>query len=480
MKVTHLIILFIIFQYSCFSQDLYKEVSEKKLFENIKYLSKKELGGRLSGSIGYEKALQFAEKQFKSYGLKSERQNFLLEFNDILKPAVFQYENEQEKMDFKIGKDYILRCFSGSGNLNTDIVFCGYGISNHELGYDDYFGIDVKGKVVIVFKQNPEWEINDTTKWTAIYPRDKALIAFSHGAIGIIFVSKPNDANPQSIIGSSMENHSIDQVNIPQIHATIETINKIFESNNFDIKALQSDIDKNKTPKSFALKGKVKININTNYVKQQPTSNLYAIIEGSDSLLKNEYLILGAHLDHVGVQAEDVYFPGANDNASGSATILELARVFSLHKIKPKRSIIFVLFAAEENGMLGSKYFAENCPVPVKNVVSMFNFDCIAHGDSILVRCGELFPELWNIAKENNKYINMMVDKTTNSSVADAEAFFKEGIPTLYFVTTNTYTHLHLQTDTPETINKQLHRKITQLAYLTTLNVANTNKTFWH
>ncbi len=197
------------------------------------------------------------------------------------------------------------------------------------------------------------------------------------------------------------------------------------------------------------------------------------MIEGSDPDLKKEYLIIGAHLDHVGSQAGKIYFPGANDNASGSAALLQIAREFSKAQKKPKRSIIFVFFAGEEQGLYGSKYFSENMKFSKEKVKAMINLDCVGYGDSIQIGGGESAPTFWNIAKQiDNGNDKLLVTRTWKGGGADAESFYEKGIQTLYFVTTNSYKHLHMLSDKPETLNKNLFEAITKLAFKTIANIA--------
>lgn len=456
-------------------------ITKEDLLKTVTYLSSKELNGRMAGSKGYNKAADYAADIFKRLGLKpaGEKgyfQNFNIETNEIKSPCKLSiYKANVKVKDLKLGVDYVCRGFTGSGKIKTEVVFCGYGISKPELGYDDYKEINVKDKIVLIFKQNPDWQIANN-KWDEAYARNKAAVAFKHGAVGVLFVSRPNDKEVQGIIGSVMDGNNPQNTKMPQLHISVKAANEFLTGMKNDLSKLQTEIDNNKSPFSIALQTIAEINVNARYTPKANTMNIIGMIEGSDPVLKNEYLILGAHIDHVGGQAGEIYFPGANDNASGSALILQLAKAFSINEIKPKRSVIFILFTAEENGMLGSKYYAEHPVVPIEKTVAMFNFDCIAHGDSILVRCGDIYPELWKIAKtQNENNIKMMVKQTTNTSVADAEAFHLKAIPTLYFVTTNTYEFLHMTTDTVNTLNGNLYEKITKLAFLTAFDVASGN-----
>ncbi len=212
------------------------------------------------------------------------------------------------------------------------------------------------------------------------------------------------------------------------------------------------------------------------------TMNVVGLLEGSDPQLKDEYLIIGAHLDHVGSQA-GLLFPGANDNASGSAAVIQLANAFSLDNMKPKRSVLFVLFASEEQGLFGSKHFVDNlnllageAGINPEKIIAMFNLDSIGYGDSIQVGNGKSSPELWNLAdKIDEANSNLMVKDTWNGGGADLTPFYEKEIPGLYFVSKYSYDHLHLPTDLPETLNPSLYENLVKLVYLTAREVANSS-----
>ena len=438
--------------------------------QTVKYLSSKELAGRLPGHTGYTKAANFIANEFAKLKLKPGGnncyfQNFKIEYNEILAPEHFSVICKNKKINYQLGTDYVYRGFTGAGKFITNVVFCGYGLSEPDSAYDDYTGIDVKNKIALVFKYNPKWK-----NFPNGYPREKAITAAKHGAVGILFVSFPNDPVPQKLIGSVLHGSGEQMTDFPQIHIELHVVDKLFESSGFTLKQLQSVIDSTRKPFSVPLENKVDLEVHTKYEKEKEVPNVVGILEGGDSVLKNEYIILGAHLDHVGNQAGKIFFPGANDNASGSAAVLEAARKFVSLKEKPKRSVIFVLFASEEQGLNGSSYFADH----MSSVKAMINLDCIGYGDSIQVNGGKSFPDLWKIVKEiDMKNDKLLVSRTGNGVGADAEPFFKKGIPTLYFVTTNSYQHLHLLSDTWETINQKLLEAVTRLSFLTAIEMCN-------
>ena len=447
-------------------------INKFELYQTVQYLASKDLNGRLPGSNGYTKAANYIAFQFKLLGLKSNIDNnyfqkLNVEYNEILAPEHFSIIKNGKTVQYKIGPDYVYRGFTGAGKLTAPVVFCGYGIDQPELGYNDYSGIDVKDKAVMVFKYNPKWNLNGKPFING-NPREKAIVASRHGAVGILFVSYPNDADPQKPIGSMINGKGEQMLNFPELHIALNVASDIFEGTNHTLKELQTLIDSTRKPFSLSLNNKVDLEVHTNYQKEREVVNVIGILEGTDPVLKDSFLVLGAHLDHVGSQAGKIYFPGANDNASGSAALLQIARAFKESNIKPKCSIAFVFFASEEQGLNGSKYFISHLPYPVKHVSYMLNFDCVGFGDSIQVFGGKSFPELWHIVKQiDDNNDKLLVSETGEGGGADAEPFFRNGIKTLYFVSTNSYKHLHQLSDAPETINKELLAAITKLGYKT-------------
>jgi len=354
--------------------------------------------------------------------------------------------------------------------VKAPVAFCGYGISQPEDGYDDYQGMDVKGKVVMMFKQMPTWKLNKKD-WSASL-RARSNMAAKHGAVATLFVSKPNDANPQKPIGSVMDGEGEQNINHPTLQIDINVADDFLDGNDVTLKDLQGKIDTTKKPNSLNCSSMALVEVSAKYEKEKTTMNVAALLPGSDPVLKNEYVIITAHLDHVGSQGEVIY-PGANDNASGSAGVLQIARAFVKGKINPKRSVLFIVFAGEELGLNGSKYCAAHPLVPLDKTIALLNMDCIGFGDSIQVGNGKSSPLLWNIANANDSLnTKQLVKRTWNGGGADATPFHEKGVPCLYFVTTNSYKHLHLPTDKVETLNMPLYEKVVKLAYLTAYEVA--------
>lgn len=460
-----------------FGEDPGDLIDSGSLMHTVEILSSEPMAGRLPGHTGYAKAAHYMASEFEKIGLlpvgdEGYFQNLKVEYNEILSPCSFEIHLSDDEIILpELGRDFTFRGFTGSGDIFTEVVFAGYGISMPEAGYDDFAGLDVTGKMVMVFRSNPSWKI-DGFEWPGASPREKSHEAFKHGAAGIMFVAVPGDrTNMPEVIGSVMHGPGKQLPDFPQLVISSQLANQMLLSSSQTLETIFDTINQKRQPASLSLSAKVKVQVRTDYFKEVPTVNILGMIAGNDPSLKDEYLIIGAHLDHVGQQCEQVYFPGANDNASGSAAVLEIARAFSRSELTPARSIIFVLFASEEQGLLGAEHFVANCPVPVEKIVAMLNFDCIAHGDSIQLGNGNSSPELWNLAKQLDSD-QLMVERTWHGGGADLTPFHNAGIPGLYFVSTNSYSHLHSVSDRPETLNQELFTAITRLGFRTALNIA--------
>lgn len=456
-----------------------KSLSIDSMMNTVTILSSKKYEGRNPGTSGYELAAKymaskFSELKLKPLGDSSYYQWFDVESNEILLPCKLNLLDKNEVVKkFKLGTDFVFRGFTGADTVKAQVVFCGYGICDTTDAYNDFDNVNVKNKIIMIFKPNPKWSLVEKKSWPDANERSKALVAIQHGARAILMVSLPNDKIPQQTIGSTLHGSGIQQKTFPMLHISLDAANLILNKTGFTISQLQTLIDSTKKPFSLNTNSRIELENKVNYNPSARTENIIGMIEGSDSTMKHQYVLISAHLDHVGQQTDEIYFPGANDNASGSAAVLEIARTFVKEKIKPKRSVIFVLFASEEQGLLGSKFLAGHLPVPTDSIIAAINMDCIGFGDSIQIGNGKSAPELWKFIHAIDSVSSKFMDERTwNGGGADLGAFHDKGIPGAYFVTTNSYAHLHWLTDTPETFNKDLYEKIVKLAYSTVYKIS--------
>jgi len=455
-------------------------ITTDDLLKTVEDLCAPELTGRLPGSDGYRLAASYIAKQFADLGLEpggddQYLQHFSIEYNQIQSPARLDLmKGGQAIKQYQLGDDYIGRGFTGAGTFTAPVVFCGYGISAPENGYDDLAEVEIDGKLVVAFKYAPQWQLGDNTWGNRHLPRVKSRLLADHGALGLLLVSFPDTGYVRPPIGSVLHGPGEQDTCFPQLHIDQHVAADLFIGSGITLAQLREQIDQTQEPHSRQLATEMSVEIHTEYVQDRDTYNVIGILRGSDPTLADEYLIIGAHLDHVGSQGGDIYFPGANDNASGSASVLEIAEAFIAGNVRPKRSLVFILFSGEEQGLNGARHYANHPAVPLDKTIAMFNLDCVAYGDSLRVGSGRTAPKLWQIARDlDAKVTQQMISGTWGGGGADATPFHEKGLPTLYFVTTNSYDHLHALTDKPETLNGPLHEKLTRLCYLTALHVAN-------
>lgn len=458
-------------------------ITAEHLLADVTTLAGPEFSGRLPGDVGYEKAAAWAATRFQDLGLEpggdagSFQQHLPIEYNAIQGTPTLQVTTPDGQTEpTRLGPDFVCRGFTGSGSVDAEVVFAGYGLSVPKRGYNDYADLDVTDKIVLVFKPNPSW-CPDTLgwDWASSTPRAKATTARDHGAKALLWVTPPRHGDMTNLrgpIGSVLHGPAAHLPTMPHFEISLALADKILGDTGETLR-LQALIDSLETPRSMVPGSRAALDVQAIYEPERETSNVVAVLQGSDPALTGEALVIGAHLDHVGRQSPEFYFPGANDNASGSVAVLHLAEAFTKAGRAPRRSVVFVLFAGEESGLIGAKFHAENPVFATEQTTAMFNLDCVACGDSIRVGGGRDHPELWNIAKDLDAQGNaMMVDRTWGGGGADATPFHEAGLPTLYWVTTNGYANLHAPGDTPETLNSLLHEQLVKLAFQTAWTVA--------
>jgi Zn-dependent M28 family amino/carboxypeptidase len=364
----------------------------------IRFLSDDALEGRGTGTRGYDVAAKYMASQFESLGLQPAGDHGTY-FQAVPLRSSRPDETKTQLTLTHAGKspetlifrqDYI----SGGDPVRADtsveapVVFVGGGVTAPEQGYDDYQGVDVKGKIVALLPEAPNFESSLKAHYSSI--EVKAKIAVAHGAIGVIVLTDPVAEKIYSF------NEQVRDLSFPQFHwldaqqrpndyfpelrgnvfLSMNAVKKFFEGSPHTAGEVFAAMAAGK-PLSFAMPLTAKIR-NVSTLQDVPSRNIVAKLEGSDPALKNEYLVYSSHLDHLGigeaVKGDNIY-NGALDNASGSAILVEVARAFATLKTRPRRSILFVSVTGEEAGLLGSDYFAQNPTVQKSSIVANINMD---------------------------------------------------------------------------------------------------------
>ncbi|MEN6312257.1 MAG: M20/M25/M40 family metallo-hydrolase [Acidobacteriota bacterium] len=416
-------------------------------FGLVKALSTDAMQGRMSGEPGGQMAADYIAAKFKEWKLDPAGlaggyfQDISFEYYEVARGASLDVIAGAAKRDFVYDEDWRATRYSGSGSFGAEIVFAGYGISAPAKDYDDYAGLDVKGKLVMFSTDAPRALADKLKDEAAFAARIKA--AREHGALGAVTFRPATmmfGAAPQPAYyggpGLKKEDYQADFV-VLSLEAKVADF--IFKHQKADPRYYYQQIETTSKPQSFATGVRAFVNLSVAYDPKRATPNVLAKIPGTDPKLKNEYVIVGGHYDHLGIdQAGDV-FNGADDNASGTAVVMEVARTMKLNRVAPKRTIVFALWAAEEEGLLGSKYYTENPVYPLDKTVAYINLDMEGHGTGKVNFRGQYFaPEVWDVLKA--RLPKDMVDNVNTGrggpGGSDHTYFLYQGVPA-YFVATD-------------------------------------------
>lgn len=471
-KIPYMIVVLILTT-SCFAQKTWSDpnITAKDIKAHVYFLSSDEMKGRFTGTEEERMAGDYIKNQFVSSGLfplinGSYFQEFpFIEKVELVGSNTLLFEKSDKKQSLQLKKDFTTAPFSGNGSVSSDLVFVGYGISANKLNYDDYEDVDVSGKVVVAMRYHPEHDSAKSEFDRYATYRQKASAARDKGAAAIIFINGPFPKNDEDQLmelrydgAGSIKNFSVLQVKR-------NIIDEILKKDGFNLAEIQKKIDASKKPYSIALQN-TKVTLSTEVKEVEKVGrNVVGYLEGTDPNLKNEYIVIGAHYDHLGIdqlKTSSMYkgtdlqiHNGADDNASGTTGLLELAEKFGAHKNELKRSLIFIAFSGEELGLLGSAYFTNNSPIAVDKIVAMLNMDMIGrlNEEKSLTVIGAGTSSIWkNLLNEKNKYDFKLSLNDGGSGGSDHQAFTNKNIPVLFFFT-GTHSDYHKPSDDSDKIN---------------------------
>ena len=466
------------------ASDAIRDLSASRYLEQVKYLASDEMKGRGDGSPELDKAADYIAAQFRLWGLRpmgdnnSYFQHFEITTGAQAGPKT---ELQVNGTNLKINEDFVPIPFSNSAEFDGLLVFAGYGITAPELHYDDYQGIDANGKVVLVLRHQPR-ETQDRNPFNSAQHNtfiNKAINAKQHGARGIIFITDFNHEDEE--VGRTTRGTDTDDLGIPAVHAKRAPWLKPLADVSKDLAAIQRKIDTDLQPQSFELPARV--HIATEIVRSRKTvKNVVAAITGSDPGLENEWVIVGAHYDHLGLGDRNSLAPsqlgqihhGADDNASGTAGVLELSRLAAMNKHEWKRSVLFITFAGEETGLLGSSYFANHPTISLKNTMAMLNMDMIGrvNNDRLFIGGVGTSPNFRSWLEDLNNSAGLHLDYSDSGyGASDHMSFNAKKLPVLFFFS-GLHTDYHKPTDTSDKINAGGAIRVLSLVYLTLDRIA--------
>ncbi len=467
--------LVIFFLFSNLFYTAAEEPAADKMKEYIRFLSSDELEGREPAKNGNVDAANFIADNYKQFGLSTLAGDYFQYFSissgvritdknyvsysvKIEKPGVPLDKIKPIEKKWTLKEDWYPISFSDNASFSGEIVFVGYGISAKNIDYDDYKDIDVTGKAVIILIDSAEGrpKISQFKEYSEL--KYKVSNAKSKGAAAVIFVKDQGDSAdvflPLNMVRFFKSN------NIPVIQASRTSISKFFPRDK-QLYVVEQKIIKNLEPNSFLIpNSSISINVDLEIIETN-VPNVLAMVKGTDKVLSDEYIVVGAHFDHLGWGGVNSLYRGkspqihngADDNASGTSVLLELADRISKNPLK--RSVIFFAINCEEMGLLGSNYYVRNPLVPLEKTVFMLNLDMVGRmqdNKMNIIGTGSS-PYFSQLVDSIAAIDNLILSKSTDPyGASDHTSFYSNNVPVLFFFT-GLHSDYHLPSDDFEKIN---------------------------
>jgi hypothetical protein len=472
---------------------------EKRLADSARYLTSDACEGRGIGTKGIDLAADFIAQQFAQCGLVTTTysgqpfQQFTLLSNTRLgednkaafaKPPAAD-SDKAETVELAAGKDFSPLSISGAGTIDAPLVFAGYGITAEKEGYDDYASIDAAGKAVVLLRHQPQTKLKDGAALSSpkyITLDSKIANAQKHNAAAVIFCTDAAEVAKNIAGGKSQDaadplfsfyytGRNQTANDIPVLHCRRSALEPVVKSAvGAGMDSLETKIDEGPAPQSrdltpWRFTGKIDVQ-GTSYQMK----NVVAVLEGQGPTAE-ETIVVGAHYDHLGNggrHAMDFFsrsiHPGADDNASGTSVMMEVAHAMSSREKKLSRRVVFVAFCGEEEGMLGSKYYARHPAAPMEKTVAMINLDMVGrlrnekltvYGSQTAKEFGELLDKHGPSGSFN------LIRPSAIEADSDHSPFYANRVPFLFFYT-ETHPQYHRATDTFDTLNVPGMRRVAQ------------------
>jgi Tol biopolymer transport system component len=483
------------------------EITAADLRDEVGFLASDERQGRMTGSAGAKQAADYIAARLQDAQLKPAGDNntFFQKFEFTSGVKVLKEKNElvlsgntvSKPLRFEVEKDFAPLSFTENQTVDSEIVFVGYGLSvpgKGAEGYDSYAGVDVKNKIALVLRYVPE-EVDakrrqELNRYAGL--RYKAMLAREHGAKAVLFVTGPNSPNKGELVAASFD-ASMANSGIVAASITSNVSDALFQRASKDLKSLQSQLDKENphAESGFAFPN-VTAHIVTavEHVKKDDR-NVVALLPPSGPPERAEYVVIGAHYDHLGFGEtgamqrkgeEGKIHPGADDNASGTAAVLELAASLAEErKARPeefRRGIVFALWSGEEIGIIGSSYFVEHPTVTLSNVAAYVNFDMVGRlRENKLSLQGVGSSKMWRrLVEKRNVAAGFNLSLQEDPYLpTDGTSFYPKGVPILNFFTGG-HDDYHRPTDTADKLDYDGLERITKFARTLVIDLAKSDE----
>lgn len=479
-------------------------VSEKRIRSEIDAIASDALQGRNTPSPGLDSAAQLIARAFARAGLLPVLGSFVQPFS--LNIVALGDTNALTLADaagehaFLLKDDFIPFEMTADREVDAEVVFAGYGITAPEYHYDDYAGVDVRGKIVFVLRHEPGEEDTSSvfagkkaTDYSSV--ATKVRQAREHGAIGVLVCTDP--LNHTSLIPRGFPWPSLSKIipkdalpttlsveageKLPVVHVGEGVIVRCFGSID-SLRALQESIDRNVVPRSFAFHGlKVRLRTSTT-IREMTTRNVVGMVEGADPARRGEVVVIGAHYDHVGVKRNspagtDSIYNGADDNGSGTVALMEVGFALGAMPAKPPRTILLIAFAGEEKGLFGSEYYARNPLFPLDSTVAMLNMDMVGRNDpdSLQIIGAAEGSLLVTVTRTENSALGFtLVNTALESGGSDHQSFQKRKVPVLFYHS-GLHPDYHQVVDEAQRIDQAKVARVARLVFKTGWQLASSH-----
>ncbi len=469
-----------------------------RVLNDIKTLSAPEMEGRGAGTKGLARAANLIVKRYKELEISPAGTHGYMQPFTLITGAKLKSDNRLviveggTKKELKTNQDFVPFSFSSSGQVEGEMVFAGYGVTADEYQYDDYAGLDVKDKIVIVLRYEPSSFASKSGEQGLTHHSQmitKAINARNHGARAVVIVNGKLGDGEEDLLTRFGSVSGPENIGIVFVQVKNDVAQTWLQAAGKSLKEVQDQINAATKPASFALPDSLHLALKVDVETTRATvNNILAYLPG----LTDEYVIVGAHYDHLGRGNVDSLapsqigqiHPGADDNASGTAGVLELARLLAPERGQLKRGILFMDFAGEELGLLGSAEWVKEPTRPLGKAVAMINMDMIGRikDDKVYiggVGTGSTFkPILEQVAKEQGQKGSAFKIEYSASgySSSDHTSFVTKKIPVLFFFS-GLHSDYHKPSDTWDKINAPSAAKLLDLIANVTTQLANAEET---
>jgi len=518
----------------------FNAIEERDLRSNLTFIAGDGLEGRMSLQPGDDAAAEWVASEFAKAGLEPAATDASQKPSFLQAVPLVEYKPDPSATTLSLSRPggaqqqwhapEVTCTFRDNVDTAGGLVYVGYGITAPELGYDDYADIDVRGKIVLLMEHEPQENdpksiFNGTGNTRYATSRVKLLNAQKHGAVAVLLMPEPNATHVSSakrlaniLVGVTAKRLTPiplqaivnDEVGIALMTVPLGVADELLKNSGVTAKELQTSIDRDLKAHSFELAG-IELHLQTknSSTRTATTYNVAGLLPGIDPTLAGEAVIVSGHHDHNGsseVEEQDGrhhldIWHGADDNGSGTVGVVELAHAFAANPVKPKRSVLFIVFASEERGLLGSYYMARHPLRPLATTRAMVNFDMIGRdekpspqtdgvidipGDTTnrLNLIGTLYsPDFLHTIERENEHIGLTLDDRFERDTAlgiffrsDQFPFILHDVPSLWFFT-GFHPDYHHVTDTVDKIDFTKMTKIVRLSYLTLFAIADEEQT---